>query len=179
MTKACFDNCRDSFSVPLSRLSERFAYDEDSHSCISRRLAGGRLKHVVRVGRGGYYIVSLNGKFMSCHRLVLVLNSVFPLEHQKCVDHIDRNRRNNRLENLRWATLSENSRNATPRSRGKSFGDTALRNAYFSWENGLYESKWRHPATGQWVRVGFYESAEEASFQASVSRAEALGSCHH
>jgi len=33
-------------------------------------------------------------------------------ENKKFVDHIDRNKQNNNLENLRWSTFSENQRNS-------------------------------------------------------------------
>ena len=32
-------------------------------------------------------------------------------ENKPCIDHIDRNRKNNQISNLRWATLSENQHN--------------------------------------------------------------------
>ena len=32
-------------------------------------------------------------------------------ENKRCIDHIDRNRQNNNLSNLRWATHSENNNN--------------------------------------------------------------------
>ena len=46
------------------------------------------------------------------HRLI-ALHYIDNPENKKCVDHINRNRSDNRLENLRWATHSENNQNKT------------------------------------------------------------------
>jgi len=44
------------------------------------------------------------------HRLVALYHIENP-ENYPCVDHIDRNRTNNHVSNLRWVTHSENSKN--------------------------------------------------------------------
>ena len=49
-------------------------------------------------------------KRMSVHRLVAVCFIENP-ENKPFVDHIDRDRTNNRITNLRWATQSENAQN--------------------------------------------------------------------
>ena len=59
----------------------------------------------------GYYVVRLckNGKMKNCkvHRLVAIAFIPNP-ENKAFVDHIDTNRSNNRVENLRWVTRQEN-----------------------------------------------------------------------
>ena len=52
------------------------------------------------------------------HRLVAVAFLPNP-ENKPVVDHIDRNRVNNKVQNLRWATVCENARN-TERKPGRS-----------------------------------------------------------
>ena len=56
----------------------------------------------------GYYFVPLGkGKSGFVHRLVLEAFVPNP-ENKPCCDHIDANRHNNRVDNLRWATYFEN-----------------------------------------------------------------------
>ena len=60
----------------------------------------------------GYYQLSIDGKTCPIHRLVAeqFIHNDDP-EHKTEVDHIDRNKINNTIENLRWVTHSENQGN--------------------------------------------------------------------
>ena len=49
-------------------------------------------------------------KSISIHRLV-AHHFIENVDNKKCVDHIDRNKLNNNVENLRWVTVSENGMN--------------------------------------------------------------------
>ena len=62
----------------------------------------------------GYIKVELNGKTMYKHRIIALqfIPNDDP-EHKTQVDHINHDRSDNRIENLRWVTPSENSRNKT------------------------------------------------------------------
>jgi len=66
------------------------------------------------VDRSGYNKVALfnkgKRKDINIHRLVAI-HFIPNIDKKKCVDHINRNRKDNRLKNLRWATYSENSLN--------------------------------------------------------------------
>jgi len=61
-----------------------------------------------------YYVTELkkNGVRTNCfiHKL-LAIQYIPNLENKECCDHIDRNRLNNSLDNLRWATPTENMNN--------------------------------------------------------------------
>jgi glucan biosynthesis protein len=60
--------------------------------------------------RIGLVKVAKQQKFRKVHRLVaeaFLTNE----ENKKCIDHIDRNRQNNCVENLRYVTSSENQKN--------------------------------------------------------------------
>jgi hypothetical protein len=58
----------------------------------------------------GYRIVKLNNKNLCIHRLVA--SAFIPNPDNKLyVDHIDNNRQNNNINNLRWCTHQENQQN--------------------------------------------------------------------
>lgn len=58
----------------------------------------------------GYLKVHIDGKTMKVHRLVL--ESFIPNPQNKpCIDHINTIKTDNRIENLRFCTYSENNRN--------------------------------------------------------------------
>jgi len=58
----------------------------------------------------GYRSYSINGKSIEGHRLVAEKYLPNP-ENKEQVDHINRVRHDNRVENLRWSTRSENCEN--------------------------------------------------------------------
>lgn len=62
--------------------------------------------------KDGYLIIKIKGKQFKAHRLVWFLcKGYFPVNE---IDHINRNRLDNRIENLRDVTRLENARNKTP-----------------------------------------------------------------
>lgn len=56
---------------------------------------------------GGYKRLTLDGKYASLHRLVAQAFLPNP-DNKREVNHIDGNKGNNRVDNLEWATSSEN-----------------------------------------------------------------------
>ncbi len=71
----------------------------------------------------GYYTVRIQisgkPKRFLLHRLIAKAFIPNP-ENKSYVDHIDRNRTNNNLDNLRWATVQENNQNKNKQQRNKS-----------------------------------------------------------
>lgn len=65
----------------------------------------------LKIDSGGYYRLEIGRKKYLAHRVAWLLTHGKWPDH--LVDHIDRNRRNNRLINLRAATPAENRRNTT------------------------------------------------------------------
>jgi len=56
-----------------------------------------------------YKKIRINGKYFLTHRLVFLMHHGHMPDY---IDHIDRNKRNNRVENLRPASISENNLNS-------------------------------------------------------------------
>lgn len=70
-----------------------------------------------RIGKRGYLDTNINYKKYKNHRIIfLMFNGYLP----EIVDHIDNNRLNNRIENLRAATMSQNLHNAKLSKSNKS-----------------------------------------------------------
>lgn len=58
----------------------------------------------------GYFIVKIAKKSRTIHRILALAFIPNPHNHE-IIDHIDRNKLNNKLTNLRWTTVSENNKN--------------------------------------------------------------------
>ena len=89
----------------------------------------------------GYRVVKIKYKRYYVHRLIA--ETFIPnFQNKPCVDHIDRNPSNNSVENLRWATISENCYN-TKRNRpiGKQLKDFASIDDYLRDYNREYARK--------------------------------------
>ena len=77
----------------------------------------------------GYIGIIINGKNYFAHRLAWFYHhGVWPSDS---IDHIDRDRSNNKIENLRECTYSENAQNRSISSRNKS-GHTGVKFHEFS-----------------------------------------------
>lgn len=85
----------------------------DEHVMVSNfgrvKLKNGRITAGVEDARG-YLKCRVDGQVYSVHQLVLLTHGSIP-ESGLTVDHLDRDRKNNKLENLRWATWSEQALN--------------------------------------------------------------------
>jgi hypothetical protein len=122
--------------------------------------------------KDGYYLVGLrkDGKrtTFKVHRLVAEAFIENPL-NKKCVDHINNNKTDNNITNLRWASNKENGQN---RSMSKN-NTSNVKGVSFDKES----KKWRARITIDEITVylGRFESLEDAK-QARINRAnEAFG----
>jgi hypothetical protein len=111
------------------------------------------------VNSNGYYIVilSIAGKVSTkrIHRLVAETFLENP-DGKKCVDHIDNNKLNNNLNNLRYATQTENQQN---RQIGKN-NTSGYKGVYFNKQT----NKWRAliQIDGNKKHLGYFDTIDEA-----------------
>ena len=70
--------------------------------------------------KSGYVQVNINGKFHYMHRLIAIAFDLPKRDDQDTVDHKDNDPSNNRVENLKWANMSEQAErsHATNEERG-------------------------------------------------------------
>lgn len=115
--------------------SDYFYYDPSSPSClrnkVSRRSARVDMPQGT-LGNRGYWQIRLLGERYVQHRIVWELFNG-PIPEGKIIDHIDRNKSNNRIENLR---LTDHSQNMTNQPQRNSSGHKGV---YQNQTNGKYQ----------------------------------------
>lgn len=116
------------------RAKELFRYREDGvliwASSNSNRASVGNIAG--SMFPSGYVSVQVDGKRHYIHRLVWLFHHGYLPEHQ--LDHIDRNKSNNRIENLREVSQSCNNRNqGNPSSNTSGVKGVSWCNANKNW----------------------------------------------
>ena len=83
-----------------------------------------------RYDKDGYYIVTVSKKnklsTLKIHRLIAISFIDNP-ENKPCIDHINNDKEDNNINNLRWVTFLENSQNRKISSKNK----TGVKGVYF------------------------------------------------
>ena len=109
-----------------------------------------------------YWRIVVGGKTLLAHRIVWFLHhNCFPTAD---LDHIDNNRLNNKIENLREATRSQNNMN-TPQSKRNTSG---VKNVSFH----KRQKKWevRVQVNRKMINFGYYDDLELAELIAIEAR---------
>lgn len=171
--------------VTIERLRQRLAYDKSTgvftwlhcdgvHKDFNKNLAG---KQAGSVDREGYTRINLDSEAYYAHRLAwYFVTGEYP---DRSVDHIDGDRSNNALVNLRLATPLQNSQNQAFETRT---GNSRVRGAYFRKAEGKWSSKIRHNKKYIWLGYFDDEASAAAAYEAKAAelRGEfyrAVGAC--
>jgi len=121
-------------------------------SCLVRKYKSGIRKYVGTLDAHGYYHLTFNYKTYFVHRVVWLLHhGSFPPEE---LDHLNRTRVDNRIENLRLASRKENSQNSRRSSNSGAEG------VHFNKRSKKYRTHIK--LNKKQVYLGSFNSPEEA-----------------
>lgn len=114
------------------------------------------------IDKDGYIQIRVCKKLYRAHRLAwLYMNGMFPESH---IDHIDNNRTNNSLSNLRLANYTKNNWNACI-SKNSTSGVKGV-----NWDNRANAYKARVMKNGKLYHFGSFRTIEEASIAVKKGR---------
>jgi len=95
------------------KITEYPKYEINKLGQVRRQYRNGNITYPKKcLGKNGYYTVSLHNHTYTLHRL-LGKQFIPNPDNLPVIDHIDRNRQNNSLDNLRWSSIIDNNRNRT------------------------------------------------------------------
>ena len=149
-------------------------YQISSFGRVRNIISGNVLKP--QVGTTGYYQVSLhkNGKSKNNKIHKLVANAfINNLSNKRNIDHMDNERLNNHVSNLRWCTSQENARN------------TKLSNKSTSGVKGIcfhkQQSKWRAHIVinGKQIHLGLFDTLDDAKVARQFKANQLFGNFVH
>lgn len=140
-----------------AKLQALFAYDPATGNLIRKT----RTANSVQIGdiaggknQDGYIQIAVDSKPYMAHRLVWIWHGK---ELPQFIDHINRDKADNRIENLRPATRSENMHNKDTSKRSTSGYRGVM------WYAPTKEWEARIMVDGQSYNLGRYKTAKEAS----------------
>jgi hypothetical protein len=108
----------------------------------------------------GYRCVSINNKRYLEHRIIFLMHYGYLPQF---IDHIDCNKQNNKIENLREASIYQNNQN-TPSIRSAS----GVKGVYFNQKRNKYHGQvW---ANGKCKSIGYFDTIGDAAKAVSNAR---------
>lgn len=146
--------------INKNRLDELLSVNPEKGIFIWRANTGGKGKKDKEAGTlmsNGYVKIGIDGKEYLAHRLMwLFVHGEYPKTN---IDHKDRCRSNNCISNLRLATPKQNAENMFRESNTSGF-----KGVHFN--KRLKSRPWSANIThcGRTIHIGYFSSAEEASF---------------
>lgn len=102
----------------------------------------------------GYCQVGFNGRLVQYHNIVWVLSTGNDIPQGLEIDHIDGNKLNNNIKNLRLTTHRENHQNQKKHRAGRLVG-ASYHKGYNSWQSYIAIDKTR-------IWLGYYKTEQEA-----------------
>lgn len=160
--------------VPLERLKELFTYDAAIGQLVwqvKRNSLGGKVKPGVIagcIGHGGYRLVRIDGHLRHAHKWIWYWHTGVWLDRKTDIDHINGNRDDNRIENLRIATRAQNMWNQGLRGDNKTgYPGVLQKQGRTKWDARIIVNK-------KFYFLGAFDTFEEA-----VAARQAAEKLHH
>lgn len=101
--------------MDIEKFKDRLSFDPDAGVFVWKKPRKGICVGAIAGSKNdkGYVVIRLDGAIVKAHRLAWAMHyGEIPKGH---LDHVDRDRSNNRISNLRLATASQNRMNAPAR----------------------------------------------------------------
>lgn len=156
--------------IALERLHELLKYDPETGEFTNKVRRSANAPAGAKCGcvnRHGYVIARLDGRLYYLHRLAWAMTyGAWPPKGMD-LDHIDGDKANNRITNLRLATRSQNMANRVPKKLPRS----GVRGVY---PNTANNKPWRAAIgfAGKQYTVGYYDTIEDAAAARQAAEAE-------
>jgi len=123
-------------------------------------------KKVGTLNSNGYLYAQINGKRFANHRLIFLMHHNYL---PQCIDHINGNKLDNSIENLREATYSQNGQNAKLRKDNTS----GIKN--ISWNKTVKKWRVQIKIDGKRKHIGLFDNLELAELVAIEIRNKYCG----
>ena len=154
--RQCFEYNRDTGMLIWKRRPLSHFKGEKARRAWNTRFSGTEAGYD-RVAKNGDVrrSIGFGGKMYMAHRIIFAL--VYGRDPGECIDHIDRNSLNNRIENLREVPYSINSMNGVAARKGSKAG---LRGVSWCERDSLWRAGIR--VNGKLITLGEYRDKHEA-----------------
>ena len=140
--------------------------DEEYPHSITNTTTGCVLKPSVT--RGGYMCYNVQGRVQTRAKWIALCLIPNP-ENKPCIDHINHDRADDRIVNLRWVTYKENHSNQrSPKDRS----DNTSGKRGVCWKKDVKKWHAKIQINGKRKTVGFFDDLEEASMAYEAKRRE-------
>jgi len=150
-----------------AKLKELISYNQETGDMKWKNISHNRVKPYTKAGhmdRTGYARLSIEGKKYMVHRLAwLYVYGSFP---ENAIDHINRDRNDNRFSNLRLATVKQNNENISLRSHNTSgYRGVTWHKAAKKWMASVTHNK-------KQIYLGLFDNLDDAANSAKNKRNE-------
>lgn len=148
--------------ITLKDVNKYFSYDKENgklfwkdhwHNATKSRILGKEAGTIVYNKGNKYVHVGIYGKQYGIHRLIYFIE-INNYDDGLCIDHIDGNGLNNRINNLRLVTNRKNTQNRKSHRNGRLVG------AHYITSRNKWESSIQ--VNGKRVRLGRYDTELKA-----------------